>query len=85
MLVVHGVCMAHWHLRPIIKDIKWLTFEFQHINWKPILRKTNFMADALARVALIVANPYLWDYCLSAMDAFNFDCMKNHCIRGFKL
>ncbi|CAN6723400.1 unnamed protein product [Malus baccata var. baccata] len=68
-------------------DIKWLASEFQHISWKHIYREANFVVDALAHVGLIVANPHFWDFCLliSTMEAFNFDCMGNGCIRGFKL
>ncbi|XP_050133058.1 uncharacterized protein LOC126609088 [Malus sylvestris] len=34
--VVQDVWMPLWHLKPIIKDIKWLASEFQHISWKHI-------------------------------------------------
>ena len=56
--VVQDVWTPHWHLKPIIEDIKWLASEFQHISWKHIYRDANFMADALAHVGLIVANPH---------------------------
>ncbi|RXH90644.1 hypothetical protein DVH24_035408 [Malus domestica] len=92
MLMVKGdskqvVQMVQDHLKPIIEDIKWLTSKFQHISWKHIYRESNFVMDTLAHLGLSVDNLYFLDYCLPflAIEAFNFFCIENGCIKGFKL